>query len=127
MPIRSEGVINSNDFPERLKRYLAIIKERDQKILACLKMPTSLDDLQMAMRLPPLISKKDFAAMCLHFFVLTTTALSENSAGFWAVSGETSLILMLLVLMPISRGLVFTAKTAPSCLRFNSPSSETLA
>jgi len=44
-----------------------------------------------------------------HFFVLTITAPSENSAGCWAFPGETSLILMLLVLMPISRGLVFTA------------------
>jgi hypothetical protein len=30
----------------QLKRYLAIIRERDQKILACLRRPTSLHDLQ---------------------------------------------------------------------------------
>jgi len=41
-----EGVISRKDFPERLKRYLEIIEDRDQKILACLTKPTSLAHLR---------------------------------------------------------------------------------
>jgi len=41
-----EGVIIRKDFPHRLKRYLAIIEDRDQKILDCLTEPASLERLE---------------------------------------------------------------------------------